>query len=100
MQQALGKCHSQAASLLLHQTMLVFSSNSLVKIMKITDAMQYILTAAHSLHSHDYYNKSLIMILGLASVLFCEIDKMNHHLFKRKYFGGQGSQGRSQSNHR
>ena len=38
--------------------------------MKMTAAIQYILTAAQSLGSKDYYNKSRMTILGLAGVLF------------------------------
>ena len=40
--------------------------------MEITAVIQYILTAAQSFGSQDYYNKSLMMILGLAGVSFCE----------------------------
>ena len=35
-----------------------FSSNSLVNTMEMTAAIQYILTAAQSLGSQDYYKKS------------------------------------------
>ena len=38
----------------------------------MTAAIQYILTAAQSLGSQDYYKKSQMTILGLAGVLFCE----------------------------
>ena len=38
--------------------------------MKTTAAIQYILTAAQSLGSQDYYKKSQMTILGLAGVLF------------------------------
>ena len=39
--------------------------------MEMTAASQYILTAAQSLGSLDYYEKSRMTILGLAGV-FCE----------------------------
>ena len=41
--------------------------------------------------SKDYFNKSLMTILGLASVLLCEnehTDKMDYCLFRRKYLLG------------
>ena len=41
----------------------------------MTAAIQYILTAAQSLGSQDYYKKSRMMILGLAGVLFCENEE-------------------------
>ena len=52
---------------------------------------QYILTAAQSLGSQDYYKKSRMTILGLAGVLFCEneqTDKMDYCMFRRKYLLG------------
>ena len=42
---------------------------------EITAAILYILTAAQSLGSQDYYKKSRMMILGLAGVLFCENEQ-------------------------
>ena len=45
--------------------------NSLVNTVKVTAAIQYILTAAQSLGSQDYYRKCRMTILGLADVLFC-----------------------------
>ena len=36
---------------------------------------QYILTSAQSFGSQDYHNKSLITIVGLVSVLFCENEQ-------------------------
>ena len=50
----------------------VFCSNSLVKTMEITAVIQDISTSAQSFGSQDYQNKSLMTILGLADVLFCE----------------------------
>ena len=43
--------------------------------MKMTAAIQYILTVAKSLDSQDYYQKSPMTILGLAGVLFCENEQ-------------------------
>ena len=53
-----------------------FSSNSLVNTMEMTAAIQYILAAAQSLCSQDYYKKSrMTTILGLAGVLFCKNEQ-------------------------
>ena len=52
-----------------------FSRNSLVNTMEITSAIQYILTAAQSLGSQDYFKKSRMTILGLAGVLVCEDEQ-------------------------
>ena len=38
-------------------------------------AIQYILTAAQSLGSQDYYTKSRMTTLGLADVSFCENEQ-------------------------
>ena len=57
----------------------------------MTTAIQYILTAAQSLGSQDYYKKSRMTILGLAGVLFSEneqADKMDYRMFRRKYLLG------------
>ena len=43
--------------------------------MEMTAAIQYILTAAQSLGSQDYYKKSRMTILGFAGVLFCENEQ-------------------------
>ena len=43
--------------------------------MEMTAAIHYILTAAQSLGSQDYYKKSRMTILGLAGVLFCENEQ-------------------------
>ena len=43
--------------------------------MDMTAAIEYILTAAQSLGSQDYYRKSRMTILGLAGVLFCENEQ-------------------------
>ena len=40
--------------------------------MEMTAFLRYIWTAAQPFGSQDYYNESLMMILGLAGVLFCE----------------------------
>ena len=52
-----------------------FSSNSFVNTMDMTAAIEYILTAAQSLGSQDYYRKFRMTILGLAGVLFCENEQ-------------------------
>ena len=52
-----------------------FSSNCLVNAMDVTAAIQYILTAAQSLGSQVYYEKSRMTILGLAGVLFCKNEQ-------------------------
>ena len=45
------------------------------KTQEMTAVIQYILTSAQSFGPQDYYNKSLMMILGLAGVLFCENEQ-------------------------
>ena len=59
----LGKSGSEAALQLQGWRGRVFSSKSLVNTMEMTAAIQYILTAAQSLGSQDYYRMT---ILGLA----------------------------------
>ena len=49
------------------------SNSSLVNNMEMMAAIQYILTAAQSLRSQDYFKKS--RILGLAGVSFCENEQ-------------------------
>ena len=71
----LGKSGSEAASQLQGRIARAFSSNSFVNTMNMTTAIKYILTAAQSLGSRDYYRKSRMTILGLAGVLFCENDQ-------------------------
>ena len=68
----LGKSGSEAASQLQGRIARAFSNNSFVNTMDMTAAIEYILTAAQSLGSQDYYRKSPMTILGLAGVLFCE----------------------------
>ena len=41
----------------------------------MTAVIQYILTSAQSFGSQYYYNKSLMMILGLAGILFCKMSR-------------------------
>ena len=66
----LGKSGSEAASQLQGRIARAFYSNSLVNTMDMTTAaIEYILTAAQSLGSQDYYRKSRMTILGLAGVL-------------------------------
>ena len=71
----LGKSGSEAASQLQGRIAKAFSSNDLVNTMNMTAAIQYILTAAQSLGSQVYYEKSRMTILGFAGVLFCENEK-------------------------
>ena len=51
----LGKSGSEAAPQLQGRIVRAYSSNSLVNTMEMTSAIQYILTAAQSLGSQDYY---------------------------------------------
>ena len=71
----LGKSGSEAASQLEGGIARAFSSNGLVNTMDMTAAIEYILTAAQSLGSQDYYRKSRMTILGLAGVLFCKNEQ-------------------------
>ena len=71
----LGKSGSEAASQLQGRIARAFSSNSLVNTIDMTPAIEYILKAAQSLGSQDYYRKSRMTILGLAGVLFCENEQ-------------------------
>ena len=47
----------------------------MAKTQEMTALIQYILTSAQSFGSQDYYNKSLMTILGLAGLLFCKMSK-------------------------
>ena len=69
---AWGKGGSEAPLQLQGRIARAFSSNSLVNTMEMMATIQYILTAAQSLGSQDYYKKCRMTILGLAGVLFCE----------------------------
>ena len=71
----LGKSGSETASQLQGRIARAFSSNSFVNTMDMTAAIKYILTAAQSLGSQDYYRKSRMTIPGLAGVLFCENEQ-------------------------
>ena len=71
----LGKSGSKAAPQLHGQIARAFSSNSLVNTTEMTTAIQHILIATQSLGSQDYYEKSRMMILGLAGVLFWENEQ-------------------------
>ena len=84
----LGKSGSDAASQFYGRIARAFSSNSLVNTMDMMAPIQYILTAAQLLGSQVYYKRSRMTILGLAGVLFCENDKMDYHMFRRKYLLG------------
>ena len=70
-----GKSGSERASQLQSLRARAFSSNSLVKSMKMTAVIQYMLTATQSFGSQDYYKKSRMTILGLPRVLFCENEQ-------------------------
>ena len=71
----LGKSGFEAASQLQGRIVRAFSSNSLVNIMDMMAAIQYILTITQSLGSQVYYKNSRMTILGLAGVLFCENEQ-------------------------
>ena len=71
----LGKGGFEAASQLQGRIARAFSNNSFVNTMGMTTAIEYILTAAQSLGSQDYYRKSRMTILELASVLFFENEQ-------------------------
>ena len=66
----LGNSSSEAAPQLQGRMARAFSSSSSVNTVDMAAAIQYILTAAQSLGSQDYYKKSRMTILGLAGVLF------------------------------
>ena len=70
----LDKSGSETTSQLQGRIARAFSS-SLVKTMKMTAVIQYMLTATQSFDSQDYYKKSRMTILGLAGVLFCENEQ-------------------------
>ena len=72
---ALGKSGSEAALQLQGRMARALFSNSLVNTVEMAAAIQYILTAAQSLGSQDYYKKSRMTILELAGVLFCENEQ-------------------------
>ena len=71
----LGRSGSKTALQLQLRTAKAFSSNSLVKTMEMTAVVRYILTAAQSFGSQDYYKKSRMTILELAGVLFWENEQ-------------------------
>ena len=77
----LGKSGSEAASQLQGRITRAFSSNSLVNSMDITAAIQYILTSAQSLG--DIWACWCIILRKRAG-----IDKMDYHMFRRKYLLG------------
>ena len=71
----LSKSGSEASPKLQGRIARAFSSNSLVNTMEMMATIQYILTAAQSLGSQDYYKKSRITMLRLPGVLFCENEQ-------------------------
>ena len=67
-------------------------------------AIQYILTAAQSLGSQDYYKKSRMTILGLAGVLLCENEQAQTKWIivssgENTYFGCSGKLGEVSKQH-
>ena len=88
----LGKSGSEVASQLQGRIARAFSSNSLVNTMDMMAAIQYILTAAQSLGSQVDYKMSRMTTLGLAGVSILRkragIEKMDYHIFRRKYLLG------------
>ena len=95
----MGKSGSEAGSQLQGRIARAFSSNSLVNTMDMTAAIEYILTAAQSLGSQDYYRKSRMTDDTWARWCIilrkrAGIDKMDYHMFRRKYLlGCLGKQG-------
>ena len=85
----LGNSGSEAAPQLQGQIARAFSSNSLVNTMEMAAAIQYILAAAQSLGSQDYYKKSEMKIPELAGVLSCQNEqaytKLDYRMFRREY---------------
>ena len=69
----LAKSGSEAASQLQGRIARAFSSNSLVNTMDMAAAIEYILTAAQSLGSQDYYRKS--RMTDTWQVLLCENEQ-------------------------
>ena len=47
----------------------------MAKTQEVTAVIQYILTSAQSFGSQDYYDKSLMTLLGLAGALFCKMSR-------------------------
>ena len=80
---------SEAASQLQGRTARAFSNNSLVNTMDMTNAIQYILTAAQSLGSQVYYKKASNDDTWACWCIILRkrtgIDKMDYHMFRRKY---------------
>ena len=87
-----GQGGSEAAPWLQGRIAIVLSSNSLVSTMDMTDAIQYILTAAQSVRlsgllskvSNDDTWACWCIILGKLA----GIDKMDYRMFRRKYLLG------------
>ena len=82
-----GKSGSEAASQLQGRIARAFSSHSLVNTMDMTAAIQYILTAAQSFTikvSNDNTWACWCIILRKRA----GIDKMDYHVFRRKYLLG------------
>ena len=88
----LGKSGFEAASQLQRRIAGAFSNNCLVNTMDMTAAIQCILTVAQSLGSQVYYKKSRMTILWACWCIILPkregIDKMDNHMFRRKYLLG------------
>ena len=73
--------------------------------MEMAAAIQYILAAAQSLGSQDYYKNFRMTIFGLAGVLFCGNEQAQTkwiivYFEENTYMNAYGSYGRSQSSSR
>ena len=84
----LGKSGSEAVSQLQGRIARAFPSNSLVNTMNMTAAIQYILTSPQSLGCQIYYKKSRMTIRCIILRKRAGIDKMDYHMFRRKYLLG------------
>ena len=83
----------------------IFQQQFLVNTMEMTAAIRYILSAAQSLGSQDYYKMSRRMIIGLAGVLFCKNEQAYTKWIivcseENTYLDACGRYRRSQSNSR
>ena len=87
----LGKSGSEAASQLQGRIARAFSRNSLVNTMDMMTAIQYILTTAQSFGSQIYCKVSDDDTWACWCIILRKragIDKMDYHMFRRKYLLG------------
>ena len=87
----LGKSGSEAASQLQGRIARAFSSNRLVNTMVMTAAIQYVLTTAQSLGSQVSIKVSNDDTWACWCIILRKragIDKMDYHMFRRKYLLG------------